>query len=200
MINVQRLGHVSLKVSDLDASIAFYEEVLGMRVSDRMLYAEHDPAPIAEGAWLRCNNDHHCIALFKMKEESEAEVVDSSKTPGPGLHHFAFELDRFETLLDAHSQLKERGVPVVAQRQYGPGSQIRLYCLDPDGNRIELYWDLDKIGWDGRTRPVRQIEDIDLEHYDIGPYLEYKGHPTGSATDTELEGASYEEAVSAGRG
>jgi catechol 2,3-dioxygenase len=163
-MRITHLGHIALVVDDLERQVEFYTSVLGFEVSDRMVY---EPGEwLAEGVWLRCGSEHHCLALFR-------PVGGTARGTG-GLHHFAFGLSSFDDLVEAHHELKRRGVPIVAERQFGPGCQLRLYCTDPEENRIELYWDLDIIGWDGRARPYPPVENIDLEDYDISAYLEYK--------------------------
>jgi catechol 2,3-dioxygenase len=169
-IATQRLGHVALGVRDLDAAVAFYTDLLGLRVSDRMAYPVD--SPLVEGAWLRCGPDHHCLALFGLRQPAR---------PGPGLpiglHHFGFELASFDDLTGAHRTIRARGLPVEA-RIGGPGWQVRIYFHDPDGNRLELYWDMDVIGWEGRSRPYVPIEVIDLDSFDLDSYLALKGGRT----------------------
>jgi catechol 2,3-dioxygenase len=164
-----RLGHVGLAVRDLATMVAFYCDVLGFEVSDRMTYPED--GALVEGAWLRCNSDHHALALFQPAEAAGAA--------GPfGLHHLAFELAGFDDLRRAARVVRERHGPLHASRQGGPGCQLRVYFRDPEGNMIELYWGLDQIGWDGRSRPYPPIEDIDLEAFDLDAFLAWKsGRP-----------------------
>jgi catechol 2,3-dioxygenase len=177
MIGIKRVGHIALTVADIDASLEFYRDALGLTVSDREVIKLADGS-LMEGAWVRCGTDHHCLALFCRPSDEGVVSANGGLRPDatrtPGLNHFAFELGSFEELTRAHAALKNARVPVVAARQYGPGSQVRFYCLDPDGNRVEFYWNLDQVGWDGSTRVPRPIEDIDLEDYDLAEFLAYK--------------------------
>lgn len=172
MIALERFGHVALAVADLERALAFYRDLLGLVVSDHTEIPEHPE--VARGAFLRLPNgsDHHCLALFEMKQPLEGWAAPGAGSIG--LHHFAFAVRDYEGLLDAYRTLRLSGVEIVGQRQYGPGSQLRLYCLDPDGNRVEIYWDLDQIGWDGRARPVLPIEEVSLEEHDLEDYLARK--------------------------
>jgi catechol 2,3-dioxygenase-like lactoylglutathione lyase family enzyme len=160
------LGHVALGVRDLDAAVAFYTDLLGLQVSDRMGYPAD--SSLVEGAWLRCGPDHHCLALFGLRRPA-------SVNPGlpVGLHHLAFEVGSFDDLLAAYRTIRARELQVEA-RIGGPGWQVRVYFEDPDGNRLELYWDIDRIGWDGRSRPYVPIQVIDLESFDLESYLALK--------------------------
>lgn len=161
-----RLGHVGLAVRDLERMVDFYRTVLGLEVSDRMAYPE--VAPIEEGVWLRCGADHHVLALFQLRDPGAGERA------GAGLHHLAFELGGFEELRRAARHVRARHGPLTAARQGGPGCQLRIYFPDPEGNLVELYWGLDQVGWDGRSRPYPPIEEIDLEAFDLDAFLAWK--------------------------
>lgn len=165
-IRPRRLGHVGLAVRDMERMIDFYRSVLGLEVSDRMAYP--DDSPLVSGAWLRCNTDHHVLALFTPRG-------DPAAAGGLGLHHVAFELASFQELRRAARFLRERGVPILSSRQGGPGCQLRVYCRDPEDNVVELYWGLDQVGWDGRSRPYPPIEDLDLETFDLEAFLAWRG-------------------------
>jgi catechol 2,3-dioxygenase-like lactoylglutathione lyase family enzyme len=166
-IRPRRLGHVGLAVRDLERMVDFYCGVLGMELSDRMAYP--DGAAIAEAVWLRCNTDHHVLALFR------PAGADGDEPAGRfGLHHVAFELASFEELRQAAREVRERHGPLRAVRQGGPGCQLRVYFPDPEGNLVELYWGLDQIGWDGRSRPYPPIEELDLETFDLDAFLAWK--------------------------
>jgi catechol 2,3-dioxygenase len=160
-----RLGHVGLAVRDMDRMVHFYCTVLDMQVSDRMAYP--DGAPLVEGAWLRCNADHHVLALFTPRAADEARGAY-------GLHHLAFELGSFDELRRAARHVAEHHGPPRAVRQGVPGCQLRVYFPDPEGNLVELYWALDQVGWDGRSRPYPPIEDVDLETFDVDAFLAWK--------------------------
>jgi len=175
-IAISRLGHLGLTATDLDAAIDFYAGVLGLEVSDRLVYPEN--RPVAEGVWLRCGTDHHCVSIFRPRDPAAGARA-------AGVHHLAFELASFDDLLHAYRAVKRRGLPVEA-RLGGPGWQLRFYTSDPDGNTVELYWDQDQIGWDGRSRPFVPIEyDLDLERFDLESYLRRKLAPVrGTQTRT----------------
>jgi catechol 2,3-dioxygenase-like lactoylglutathione lyase family enzyme len=152
--------------------VEFYCEVLGLQVSDRMPYPEDHP--LLEGVFLRCNSEHHVISMFGLRDPSTAEETPRGEGK-PGMHHVAFELGSFDELLQAVRYARQHDLPVRSVRQGGPGCQLRIYFWDPENNLIELYWGLDRIGWDGRSRPWPPIEEVDLETLDIEAWVEWKG-------------------------
>jgi catechol-2,3-dioxygenase len=125
-------------------------------------------SPLLEGVWLRSGPDHHCLVLFGLRRPFGA-----ASGPSIGLHHLAFEVDSFDHLVAAHRAIRAHDRSVEA-RIGGPGWQVRVYFHDPDGNQVELCWDMDRIGWDGPSRPFVPIEVIDLESFDLEAYLATK--------------------------
>jgi catechol 2,3-dioxygenase-like lactoylglutathione lyase family enzyme len=140
---VRKLGHVVLKVKDLQRSVAFYTEVLGFRVSE--VY----PDTMMKGGmvFLRCNADHHCLALVGgAKDEAAARE----------LHHLAFELATLDEVVCARDHLRRHGVTIDFDGRRRAGCQVAVEFRDPDNHFLELFWGLDQVGGDGRIRPPEQ--------------------------------------------
>lgn len=118
------LGHVHLKVRDLDRAIAFYTKFLGLSLTERV-----DDSY----AFLTTGRHHHDVAL--------QNVGPHAPLPGryaTGLFHVAFEVPDKRAFAAAYRQLVEAGVPV------GPTDHRiswALYFSDPDGNGVEVYCD-----------------------------------------------------------
>ena len=138
----KKIGHVVLNVSDLEASVRFYTEVLGLQISDRY------PATMVPGGmvFMRCNTDHHGVAL----------VGGGSKLERTTLNHFAFEVGSPDDVFRARAWLRERGVPIVFEGRRRAGCQLAVEFQDPDGNNLEIYWGLDQIGTGGQARPAAE--------------------------------------------
>jgi catechol-2,3-dioxygenase len=170
-VRPRRIGHVGMVARDLARMVAFYEDTLGMQVSDRMPYPED--SPYHEAVWMRINADHHVISMFGLRES--AAPTGEERLPHAGVHHVAFEMQSFEDLRRVARYVREREIPLQGVRTGGPGCQLRVYFWDPEDNMIELYWALDQVGWDGATRPFPPVETIDLESFDLGVGLEGKG-------------------------
>jgi catechol 2,3-dioxygenase-like lactoylglutathione lyase family enzyme len=136
---VRKLGHVVLNVTDLEASVRFYTDVLGLSVSDRY------PDSMVPGGmvFMRCNTDHHGVAL----------VGGAGKLERSSLNHFAFEVGTPDEVFRARAWLRKHGVPIVFEGRRRAGCQLAVEFRDPDGNNLEVYWGIDQVGTSGYVRP-----------------------------------------------
>src|ERR1700719_283412 len=139
--HIGKLGHIVINVRDVAKSAEFYTEILGFEVSD--VY----PDEMVPGgmAFLRCNPDHHGIALVGSMSAA-AENVE--------LNHIAFEVATLEEVVRARDHLREHGVAIDFEGRRRAGCQLAVEFRDPDGHRLEIYWGIDQIGSDRRGRPT----------------------------------------------
>ena len=137
---VRKIGHTVVFVSDIERSKKFYIDVLGFKVSDQY------PGSMMPGGmlFLRCNSDHHCLALVGSKGD---------EANGKSLHHIAFELATLDEVFRARDHLQKHGATITFQGRRRAGCQVAIEFLDPDGHHLELYWGVDQIGSDDRPRP-----------------------------------------------
>jgi catechol 2,3-dioxygenase len=127
-----RIGHVHLKVSDLERSLAFYRDVLGFQVTQRY----------GEGAvFLAAGDYHHHIALNTW-ESLGAEPPPAGHT---GLYHVAILYPTRAALAEALERLIRAKIPLDGASDHGVSES--LYLRDPDGNGVELYWDRPAKDW-----------------------------------------------------
>ena len=96
--------------------------------------------------FLRCNPDHHGIALFKATEANPA---------GGGMHHMAFEVPTLDDVVRARAHLRAHNVPIDFDGRRRAGVQIAVEFRDPDNHRLEIYWGIDQIAA-RRGRPGRR--------------------------------------------
>jgi catechol 2,3-dioxygenase len=127
-----RIGHVHLKVADLDRAIGFYRDVLGFDLMQRM----GDQA-----AFLSAGGYHHHIGLNTW--ESAGGHAPARGTTG--LYHVAILYPTRLDLSRALRRLVEHGVALGGASDHGVSEA--LYLDDPDGNGIELYWDRPREEW-----------------------------------------------------
>jgi catechol 2,3-dioxygenase-like lactoylglutathione lyase family enzyme len=147
-----KIGHIALYVADIKRSTQFYTDVLGFHVSDTY---EDDMMP-GGAVFLRCNQDHHGVALFKATAQNPA---------GAGLHHLAFEVPALDDVFRARAHLRKHNVPIDFDGRRRAGVQIAVEFRDPDNHRLEIYWGIDQIAPGEQARPAdewkgaRSLED-----------------------------------------
>ncbi len=146
------IGHVHLKVADLERAIAFYSGVLGFEVTVRM-----EPG----AAFLSAGGYHHHIGLNTW-ESHDGEPPPAGST---GLYHLAIRYPTREALADALRRLEAAGVRLEGASDHGVSEA--LYLRDPDQNGVELYWDRPRETWprtdDGAlVMPTLQLDVDDL--------------------------------------
>jgi catechol 2,3-dioxygenase len=147
MLQPVRIGHVVLKVRDLDRSLAFYRDLLGFRVSSEMSNVMIFLTATGES--------HHDLALLR--------VGDSAPSPLPtsvGLYHVAVQLADWDAVKVAHALLTERG---LLKGTADHGVTKSLYTTDPDGNEIELYCDAPRAEWEGRVERAMTVRPLELD-------------------------------------
>src|SRR5215213_3448803 len=127
-----RIGHVHLKVADLDRSVRFYRDLMGFDLMTR--FGE-------QAAFLSAGGYHHHLGLNTWESRG-----GSPPPPGTtGLYHFAINYPDRRTLADAVRRVVEAGVPLSGASDHGVSEAI--YLQDPDGNGIELYRDRPQEEW-----------------------------------------------------
>lgn len=141
-----KIGHVHLKVRDLDRAEEFYRTLLGAKQTERL---DH------HYSFLSMGGAHHEVAL------QEIGPVAQNPTPDMiGLYHSAFEVNDTREFLSAIERMDELGVPCTLVDH---GISWAAYTADPDGNGVEVYLDRRaSIGgadaWKGTSRRLRKSE------------------------------------------
>ena len=127
-----RIGHVHLKVADLERAIHFYRDVLGFELTQR--YGD-------EAAFLSAGGYHHHIGLNTWESEGGSRPPPRST----GLYHLAIAYPTRAELADALQRVLRAGIRVKGASDHGVSEAI--YLRDPDGNGVELYWDRPRQQW-----------------------------------------------------
>jgi catechol 2,3-dioxygenase len=161
------IGHIHLKVADLDRSLAFYNGVLGFELTARMG---------SSAAFLSAGGYHHHIGLNTWESHNG--------TPPPqgttGLYHVAIRYPDRAALADALRRLNDARVPLEGASDHGVSEA--LYLRDPDGNGLELYWDRPKDRW---PRGADGSIQMASERLDIDALLEEGRRPRPAATPAD---------------
>jgi catechol 2,3-dioxygenase len=145
-----RIGHIHLKVADLERSIRFYCGVLGFQITQR--YG-------TEAAFVSAGGYHHHIGLNTW--ESKGGLPPNQGTTG--LYHVAILYPSRKTLADALLRLMDNSIQLDGASDHGVSEA--LYLHDPDDNGIELYWDRPRDQWPRNSEgKLEMVTDrLDLE-------------------------------------
>ena len=127
-----RIGHVNLKVSNLESALAFYRDVLGLKVTKRI----GDTA-----AFLAYGDYHHDICINTW----ESRGGSPPPAGATGLFHIAIVFPQRDELRDAFMRVKAAGIVIDSAVDHGVSES--LYLRDPDQNGVELYWDRPSALW-----------------------------------------------------
>ena len=155
-----RVGHVHLRVADLDRALTFYRDALGFGVTADARAIGLDMVLLAAGDY------HHHIGLNTFAGAGAA----APPAGHTGLYHVAFLYPDRRELGRAVRRLLDHGHPIDHATDHG--GTVSVYLEDPDGNGIELYYDRPRKEWfDSRGNPNIKAEPFDPRHLlvDSGP-------------------------------
>lgn len=120
MPKVSRLGHFGLRVKNLQSALAFYRDLLGLRLT-------------AE------SKEDKCLFLSSRPEEEHHELLISERPEEQRIiSQISFRVENLDELRDFHRELQQQKIPIDRIRTHG--HSISIYFHDPDGNLIEIYW------------------------------------------------------------
>lgn len=148
-IQVRRVGHVVLKVRDLERSARFYRDVLGLEEVARATFGR----PMA---FFSTGDNHHDIAVLEVGPD--APVPDRNAV---GLYHVALKIgDSLDELRAAKAHLEAHGITDVRLSDHRVSQSI--YLTDPDGHGLELYVDADPAIWRDNPAAVAHVSPLTL--------------------------------------
>jgi catechol 2,3-dioxygenase len=143
------IGHVHLKVSDLDRALAFWRDVLGFELQEQL--GDH-------AAFLSAGAYHHHIGLNTWESKGGPPPPQGTT----GLYHVAVRYPTRRALAEALRRVLDAGVPLHGASDHGVSEAI--YLADPDGNGVELYHDRPRDAWprtpDGKLAMVTERLDL----------------------------------------
>jgi len=147
MASVVKIGHVSLRTSDLDRMVAYYTEVLDFDLVDRG----------ADAAYLAADIDHHCVAIMRAPA---AEPV-----------HLAFQIAG--SIEDAEADLAKRGIAAERRTDPEPGIGALLRICDPEGNPLDLYPEIEHRRQRSATRRPQKLGHVCYFVGDVGRTVDF---------------------------
>jgi catechol 2,3-dioxygenase len=145
-----RIGHVHLKVADLERALAFYRGVLGFELTQRFG---------TQAAFVSSGGYHHHIGLNTWESRGGSPPPHNAS----GLYHLAILYPTRALLADALRRVLAAAIALDGASDHGVSEA--LYLRDPDGNGVELYWDRPEEQWprapDGGVAMVTDALDVD---------------------------------------
>ena len=144
------IGHVHLKVADIERSLAFYCDLLGFTITQR--YGD-------SAVFISAGGYHHHIGLNTWHSKNAAPA----QVNGVGLFHTAIVYPTRKDLAIIYKRLTEANWPMTGAADHGVSEA--LYLNDPDGNGVELYWDKSESKWpkDENGNLMMITEALDLQ-------------------------------------
>lgn len=159
---IRRLGHIGLNVDGAADALAFYCDLLGFRIADRMDFAPMLPAEWLDdlsethGFFLHHGSDHHSLVVFPKGVTDKIDRDPAEVT----LNQLTWQVGSLEQVVDAQRWLGETDVRIFRSGRDMPGSNWHVYFADPDGHVNELYYGMEQIGWDGLSKPTEMHERV----------------------------------------
>jgi catechol 2,3-dioxygenase-like lactoylglutathione lyase family enzyme len=155
---IRRLGHFGFNVPDLEAGIDFYARLLGFRITDTRDFSKipgreemakrmQDPRIV----FMSHNSDHHAFLLAH--KSMGAIFGDDAVSKDVTVNQITWQVGTMEEVYAAADYFSEKQVEIRRVGRDMPGSNWHTYIRDPDGHTVELYYGMEQIGWDGRSKP-----------------------------------------------
>ena len=154
---IRRLGHFGFNLSNMEAGVHFYVDLLGFRISDVMDYSRRakDPTQVAglgdpNGYFTRYGTDHHAMVLFPKRVR---DALGRREQRGITVNQITWQVGSLAEVGNAIKWFNERGIKQQRSGRDMPGSNWHTYLYDPDGQSNELYYGIEQIGWNGHSKP-----------------------------------------------
>ena len=154
---IERLGHFGFNVDDTDACLDFYSGLLGLRVTDSLDLAPRVPDKLegiaqTRAYFLNHGTDHHSFALFP----KPALDILGARSPREDMrvNQISWQVGSLRQVRDALDWLKAQGNPIHRIGRDMPGSNWHSYPFDAEGHINELYYGMEQIGWNLRSKPL----------------------------------------------
>jgi len=153
---IVRLGPVYLFSEDMEAAAGFYRDTLGFTLTEEVVWRGE------RCLFLRCNTEHHSVALLPLKLRDALGLSPHSKCAA-----FGIQLANYRQLKDAVKFFRNNGVEVTESIPAGlhPGIEFSATVRDPDGHTLQLYYAMEQIGWDGKPRPKQMRRTYSLNNW-----------------------------------
>ncbi len=176
---IRRLGHFGFNVQDVEACTKFYTDLLGFQISDPIDFGGRieDEARRAElgntlGYFLRHGTDHHSFVVFP-----KPVLDERGGRPGSDritINQITWQVGSLREVADATAWFRDTDTGIRRTGRDMPGSNWHVYPFDPEDHINELYYGIEQVGWDGRSKPRALHTDHLLEVPDLPSMSEFQ--------------------------
>ena len=188
---IQRLGHFGFNVDDVDACLSFYSGLLGLRITDVLDLGPRfdDPVKLAgipqtKAYFLNHGTDHHSFALFP-RPALEALAGKPSRADML-VNQISWQVGSLQEVRDALDWLQRQGNPIHRIGRDMPGSNWHSYPFDAEGHVNEIYYGMEQIGWNLRSKPRQMYERGFKMRPELPQVSEYEEIRLGEASGIDM--------------
>ena len=200
---IRRLGHFGFNARNFDACLRFYSDLLGFAISDALDFSPRveDKAALKDfetttGYFMRHGSDHHSFVLFP--KPILDHIGGRSTRPDVTINQITWQVGSLREVAEAEDWLRGRNTRIRRSGRDTPGSNWHVYPYDPDDHVNELYYGIEQIGWDGRSKPGALHEQEFHEQPGLPQIPEYAEVDRARAKGTDLaSGYRHEHALEA---
>ncbi len=189
---IQRLGHFGFNVDDTEACRRFYSDLLGLRITDTLDLADRiaDPAVCArlqhtKAYFMNHGTDHHSFALFP---QPALDALGGSRYSRADMrvNQISWQVGSLQEVRDALDWLQHQGNEIHRIGRDMPGSNWHSYPYDAEGHINELYYGMEQIGWNLRSKPRAMYDRGFKTRPDLPQVSEYEEIRLGETQGIDL--------------
>jgi catechol 2,3-dioxygenase-like lactoylglutathione lyase family enzyme len=154
---IRRLGHFGFNAVKLAESREFYGDLLGFTLSDTLDFSRAPWFPKdkdlgdTRGYFMRYGTDHHAFVLFPKPVMDHR--ADRKFAPEVTVNQITWQCGSLREIVEAHRYFAEQQIRIQRVGRDMPGSNWHVYVYDPDGHTNELYYGIEQVGWNQRSKP-----------------------------------------------
>ena len=168
---IRRLGHFGINAYRMTEALHFYRDLLGFRITDIREMAAGRDGKVPEafkafgdlsGYFFRYAHDHHAFVLYNHRLRKATDRTGFHKDDVT-VNQITWQVGSLQEVVEGDAWFKRQGEKVVRSGRDMPGSNWHSYLMDPDLHKNEIYYGMEQIGWDGRSKPW-DMHDREFDH------------------------------------
>lgn len=164
---IRRLGHFGINAHRMSEALRFYNDLLGFRITDIRPMGGKTPDAFKEfgdlhGYFFRYGGDHHAFVLYNHRLRKATDRTGFHKDDVT-INQITWQVGSLAEVVEGDAWFKRNAQKVVRSGRDMPGSNWHSYLMDPDLHKNEIYYGMEQVGWDGRSKPW-DMHDREFDH------------------------------------